>query len=64
MINSADVSMRNKTMDITTHNRLLNTTSLRLAMGLEIECLGYERNDMANNLRNSRYFEILQFIVL
>jgi hypothetical protein len=42
-------------MDIITHNRLLNTTSLRLAMGLEIECLGYERNEMADKLRNSRY---------
>ena len=39
-------------MDITTYNRLLNTNSLRLAMGLEIECLGYERNSMANKLRN------------
>ena len=37
-------------MDITTHNRLLNVTSLRLAMGLEIECLGYDRNEMFNEL--------------
>ena len=42
-------------MDIKTYNRLLNTTSLRLAMGLEIECLGYECHEMANELRNSRY---------
>ena len=37
-------------MDITTHNRLLNVTSLRLAMGLEIECLGYDRNEMVSKL--------------
>ena len=44
-------------MDITNYNHLLNTTSIRLAMGLEIELKGLRDSAMINELRNhSEYY--------
>ena len=39
-------------MDITTHNKILDVNSIRLAMGLEIECLKYNEHQMADILSN------------
>ena len=47
------------TMDITTHNKILDVNSIRLAMGLEIECLKYNEHQMADILSNHEKYSFL-----
>ena len=47
------------TMDITTHNKILNVNSIRLAMGLEIECLKYNEHQIDDILSNHEKYSFL-----
>ena len=48
-------------MDIITHNKILDVNSIRLAMGLEIECLKYNEHQMADILSNHEKYSFLAF---